>query len=185
MTVVINGTTGITTPGETNTGTLSVTGIITASQGVGGTPAFSAYFSGTQSVSSNTITKVTVNTEVFDTASCFNNTGSTVGGIPAYAFLPNVAGYYQVNFAVEGSGVASTIQAINAIPYKNNSIINGITYSYGAYVYPTAVSGGSSTGTILVYMNGSTDFLELYGKVIGTTTIFGAGYFSAFFVRSA
>jgi hypothetical protein len=141
-------------------------------------PAFSAYFAGTQSVTSNTITKVTINTEVFDTNNNYDP-------ITNYRFTPTVAGYYQVGFAVEGSGNVGTIQAVNAIPHKNGSVIDGITFSYGAFLYPTAVNGASSTGTVLVYMNGSTDFLELYGKVIGVSTIIGTGYFSAFLARAA
>jgi len=64
-------------------------------------PAFSAYQNtATVSISVGTWTVVPYNTEEFDTASCFNNTGSTVGSTPAYAFLPNVAGYYQVSWGV-------------------------------------------------------------------------------------
>ena len=141
-------------------------------------PAFSAYFTGTQSVTSNTVTKVTVNTEVFDTNNNYDPATN-------YRFTPTVAGYYQVSFAVEGSASAGTCQAVNAVPYKNGAVVNGITFAYGAYLYATAVNGGSSTGTVLVYMNGSTDFLELYGKVIGTSTSITNAYFSAFLARSA
>jgi hypothetical protein len=141
-------------------------------------PAFSAYFTGTQSVTSNTVTKATVNTEVFDTNSNYDPSTN-------YRFTPTVAGYYQVSFALEGGATAGTCQAVNAIPYKNGAVINGLTFTYGAYLYPTAVNGGSSTGTVLVYMNGSTDFLELYLKVIGTAPTVSNAYFSAFLARSA
>lgn len=158
-----------------NTGTILTTA--TAGVPVNG-PAFSAYFTGTQSVTSNTITKATVNTEVFDTNSNYDPTTN-------YRFTPTVAGYYQVSFAAEGVANAGTCQAVNAVPYKNGNIVNGLTFAYGAYLYPTAVNGGSSTGTVLVYMNGSTDFLELYLKVIGTSPAVSSAYFSAFLARSA
>ena len=73
----------------TNTATLpAATGTVMVS---GNMPAFGAYSNTNQTVSNNTGTVLSANTEEFDTASRFNNTGSTVGGIPAYAFLPNVA----------------------------------------------------------------------------------------------
>ena len=155
------------------TGTLSVNG-----------PAFSAYFSGTQSVSSNTITKVTLNTEYFDTASAFNNTGSTVGSTPAYAFLPLVAGYYQFSYGVYGKGTNPTVQAANAQLYKNGVEPVG-TYSTGSSQYALSAAEINSTGAFLLYLNGSTDYVELYGKVIGTSVYFAAGYLNGVMVRAA
>jgi len=55
-------------------------------------PAFVAYYntggSGTL-ITTNTWTKVPFNTEVYDTANCFDTTN--------YRFTPSVAGYYQIN----------------------------------------------------------------------------------------
>jgi hypothetical protein len=137
-------------------------------------PAFSAYPSATQSISSGTTTKIQFNTEDFDTASCYNNTGSTVGGIPAYAFLPNVAGYYQVNLVV------SCVAAIGIQPaiFKNGSY-----YTYGNYS-TTSQWGSAST---LVYMNGSTDYIDGYiYTAASTTTQAGVAIkFQAFLARAA
>lgn len=150
-----SGTVSLTVPAVagTNTATLpAATGTVMVS---GNMPAFSAYPSAaTTTISNQTFTKITNNTESFDTASCFNNTGSTVGGIPSYAFLPNVAGYYQVNVSV-GFSAGVSGQCI-ALIYKN-----------GAFVRLTQSSGTNSTNptiqcTGLIYLNGTTDYIEAY-----------------------
>jgi|APGre2960657404_1045060.scaffolds.fasta_scaffold21882_2 hypothetical protein len=174
MTITINGSgtvTGITAGGLPDA-------IITQPElatGVAGTgPAFSAYLSANQSMTVNTFTKVTIDTEEFDTASCFNNTGSTVGGIPAYAFRPNVAGYYQVN---GGNYPASSVVVINIYIYKNGSAIKG---SWG--------TSTSAVASALIYMNGSTDYIESYSYMSGTTpSLLGVAaltFFQAYLARS-
>lgn len=175
MTITINGSgtvTGIIAGGLPDA-------IITQPElatGVAGTgPAFSAYVSASQSMTQNTFTKVPHNTKEFDTASCFNNTGSTVGGIPAYAFKPNVAGYYQVSAV---NYPATTVTAVLCAIYKNGSSFKT--------VWATTASGSVSA---LIYMNGSTDYLESYTYLQGVTpSIYGSAdltFFQANLVRSA
>jgi hypothetical protein len=163
MSVIIDGTNGITTPA----------GLV-----INNAPAFSATFLGTQSVTSNTITKVTLNTEIFDTNSNYDPTTN-------YRFTPTVAGYYQISFGVNGAANAGTAQVVNAIPYKNGTTISGLLYTYGAFLYSTAVNDISSTGSVLIYMNGSTDYLELYVKVIGTSPYIASAFMTGFLARSA
>jgi hypothetical protein len=147
----VAGSTVVTLPAQT--GTAVVAG-----------PAFAAYLSAGQTVTSGTITQAALNTELFDTASRFNNTNATVGGIPAYAFLPNVAGYYQVNFAVLASaGTAITYAA--AYIYKD-----------GAAITRNAIPGWSGTNadsnaSRIVYMDGTSNYLQFYGQVVGTGTL--------------
>ena len=164
-----NNTQVLTLPDQT--GTIMVTG-----------PAFSAYLSANQSASGSAQI-ITYNTEVFDTASCFNNTGSTVGGIPAYSFLPNVAGYYQVNHTltafdtVAGSGYICYI-------YKNSS-----SYTITALPFSSGTSTVGVTASQIIYLNGTTDNIQAYGRFIGTAPVFFGGatgsYFSAALVRAA
>ena len=141
-------------------------------------PAFSAYInSGAQSLSLSTWTKITFNTEEFDTASCFDTTN--------YRFTPNVAGYYQVNaclfFDFSGSQFTDAAMAV----YKNGSAVKKLNqYGYGGY--------GMGNVSALIYMNGTTDYLEVYGYISG-----GSGpqiysnssglntYVSAYLARSA
>jgi hypothetical protein len=107
----------------------------------GNMPAFSAYQSASQTLGSATFTKIQLQTKTFDTASAFDSTTN-------YRFTPTVAGYYQFSGLVFAS--TNTVGLQPAI-YKNGS-----AYQYGAYI--TQMSTISS----LIYLNGSTDYVELY-----------------------
>lgn len=141
-------------------------------------PAFSAYQSSAQTLSSTTSTLIQLQAEEFDTASCFNNTGSTVGGIPAYSFMPTVAGYYQISGGVAVSAVATS--AILYI-YKNGAPDKVVFYSI-----PSSVSAAS--GSALVYLNGSTDYIRLYAYLTTGQALVNLAsytYFQAAMVRAA
>ena len=141
-------------------------------------PAFSAYQSSAQTLPSATSTVLQYQTKEFDTGTCFNNTGSTVtlNGIstPAYAFAPNVAGYYQVNGAISNGTSTQTLVQI----FKNGS------------GYKTGNNTNQYLGTVssLVYLNGTSDYIQIYGY-FGASTATGntqtGTYFNASFVRSA
>lgn len=127
----------------------------------GNGPAFHAYMSNTQSASSGTYTKVAFNAEIYDTDSCYNNTASTVGGIPAYAFKPTVAGYYQINTAVYNQAANQT----NLVRiYKSGSALVEVGRFY---VGSAPTIGGAS----LVYLNGTTDYVEIYFYCSTSTTV--------------
>jgi len=144
------GTLTIAAPNTNSNFTLTLP-LITATAGVDG-PAFSASPSAAQSVANGTFTIINANTELFDTASCYNNTGSTVGGIPAYSFLPNVAGYYQVNAAWYVATSASNNQSSI---YKNGAIYQSCAAQFN--------SNGNVLGVnCLVYLNGSSDYIGYY-----------------------
>lgn len=128
----------------------------------GNGPAFSAYTSASQSLSNGVFTLLQFGGEEFDTASCFNNTGGTVNGIPAYAFMPNVEGWYQINaqaYLAVGSQTELALQLAK----------NGAFVRYLADVI--APSSRMVNGSILVYMNGTTDYLQmyLYTSSVGST----------------
>jgi hypothetical protein len=150
----VSGTNTITLPAST--GTVMVNG-----------PAFSAYQSTAQSLSTGVATKLLFQTTEFDTASKF--TSSTT-------FTPNVAGYYQVNGCVE---LSSTNTTVYSAIYKNGS-----PYKLGSV--GTAFSGANVSS--IVYLNGTTDYIELYGY-FGLTQNSQQGitatYFNACMVRSA
>jgi hypothetical protein len=124
----------------------------------GSAPAFSAYLNGNQTISVNTWTKVTLNTETFDTNSNFDPTTN-------YRFTPTVAGYYLISWSVYNVGAA--FNGYSQL-YKNGT---GVAYGSSA-----ATSGGTtaqlSGGSYLVSMNGSTDYLELY-TYAGITNVTG------------
>ena len=136
-----------------------------ASNVAGTGPAFRAYMSSAQTITGLTFTKLQFNTEVFDTASCYDTA--------TYRFTPNVAGYYQVSAATY---FAATAQLYI---YKNGS-----ANMTGPYLNST---GHSILG--LVYLNGTTDYIECYyfGSANVTTSNNNefANIFWASLVRSA
>ena len=151
MTITVDGTNGITYPQG-------------AAQIVGAGPAFNAYGNASQSLTSNTFTKVALNTELFDTNSNFDSTTN-------YRFTPTVAGYYQINATLRFSAVAAATQVIGTI-YKNGS-----EYFRG---FDTPMSSTNTVSTFsistVVYFNGSSDYVELYGYCyLGTTVTLNYG----------
>jgi len=153
----------------TNTATLpAATGTVMVS---GNMPAFSAYQSSSQSVTTSVYTKVQFQTEEFDTNNNFDNATN-------YRFTPTVAGYYQVQTALTATTTVS--QQILSI-YKNGAgVKNFVTIATGS---------PSSLVSALIYCNGSTDYLEVYGYLVGTTPSITADarytFFQASLVRAA
>ena len=140
--------------------------------GVAGTgPAFRVYLSANQSITTGVATKVAFDTEVFDTASCFD--------ISTYRFTPNVAGYYQFN-SVIGASNGSGLN-YNFIEIYKNGVPDSIAI-YGAYGASFTQNYGNISS--LIYMNGSTDYVEMYVIISGTagtsTVVGGQTYYSIF-----
>jgi hypothetical protein len=146
-------------------------------------PAFYAYRQSSQSVTSDVFTKVALNAEVFDTNNNFDSTTN-------YRFTPTVAGYYQFNALISLNGTATTNQFIGIIAK------NGATNLQRNFDLNPSASLSSSqilnmSASQLYYLNGSTDYVELYTYYyLGTSTISGSGGYqttilSGSMVRSA
>jgi hypothetical protein len=140
----------------------------------GNMPAFSAYPSGSQSgLSSGAFTKILFQTEEFDTN---NNFASS-------RFTPTVAGYYQINSTVQYvNGTTATSVNILTI-YKNNS-----EYKRGGRTFQASASLNIGiTVSDVVYLNGSTDYVEIFAFSNGGTwsTEGTLSYFSGALVRAA
>jgi hypothetical protein len=175
--VVISGDTSgavtlaVPTVAGTNTATLpAATGTVMVS---GNMPAFSAYTSANQSITTTTYTKIACNTKVFDTNTNYDATTN-------YRFTPTVAGYYQLNLNLQ-LGFATLTRTISIL-YKNGSAFNyGVDFS--------GSSLASCTTTYLVYANGTTDYFEMYTFLVGTSLLSVGGAtgtnFSGVLVRSA
>jgi len=119
-------------------------------------PAFRAYRNtSVQTLTVNTITKVQLNGEDYDTANCFDSTTN-------YRFTPNVAGYYQFNGKVYFDNTG-TSHRFFAYLYKNGS-------NYATFDLTNGNPYGSVGGSELIYLNGSTDYVELYAQTSSTTT---------------
>lgn len=144
-------------------------------------PAFSAYRNTNQAVAANTTTKVQLPNEDFDTANCFDSTTN-------YRFTPTVPGYYQINFGIYANSSANSITLIFAELYKNGVGLPISLGSAGSYTYTPSYPyyDGKAGGSVLLYMNGSTDYVELYGRINGGGTLnFGQAVFQGFLARAA
>jgi hypothetical protein len=140
----VAGTNTITFPAAT--GTMMVSGNM---------PAFSYYSSATQNPTSGVATKVIFGTQVFDTASAVSSS----------RFTPQVAGYYQFNASV-AMAADTLLTAADIYFYKNGS---------GSASFPATNQTGLATAgyytvstSALIYMNGSTDYVEVYAAATGT-----------------
>ena len=142
-------------------------------------PAFSASMAGGQSISAATTTKVVFSAEKFDTNANYDPTTN-------YRFTPTVAGYYQINLNIWLRTTAATGTPLYTYVMKNGSTVAG-------FMYTDSISAGTDqAGTIatLVYLNGSTDYVEAYARVAsGTGTVCansaGNSMFCGFLARSA
>lgn len=132
-------------------------------------PAFSAYAAVGSSLTGSAFTKVLFDTEEYDTNDNFTSS----------RFTPTVAGYYQINGALQTSG--TTIA--QAIIFKN-----GTQYKGGVYTGSNEASG-IYIASSLVYCNGSTDYIEIYGynggSTLNTNPSISNTYFNGALVRAA
>jgi hypothetical protein len=123
----------------------------------GNMPAFSAYSSGGFTMTGGAWTKIILGNEEFDTHNYFDSSTN-------YRFTPLVAGYYQFNAQVFQASTNST-RMLCALYKNGNQFKTGSDVV--SDVYGTVVSS-------LIYMNGSTDYVELYCYMGGTATCTGA-----------
>ena len=157
-----------------NSGTL----LSNASTFAGTGPAFSAYSNATTTLTSaNTAYKIPFQIAEFDTASCYDNATN-------YRFTPNVAGYYQVTAILGCGAVASNY--FQSVVFKNGSRFTDLIN------FPTSASAGPVLGGgTLMYMNGTTDYIEIYaqssaaGAVVYGSNVGARTMFQAFLARAA
>jgi len=158
----VAGTNTLTLPAHT--GTVMVDG-----------PAFRAYQSTGQAVLNTTFTKIAFDTIAFDTASCYDTVN--------YRFTPNVAGYYFITGMVRFTGTTDGKVLVARI-YKNGTADT-------AFEGSSSSSQASTQTTALLYLNGSTDYVEFFSyHNYGATTntgVFGTSTctFQGFLARAA
>jgi hypothetical protein len=120
-------------------------------------PSMAAYATVVTSIPNTVGVIFTMNAKVYDTNTCFNNTGSTVTlnglSVPAYAFCPNVPGYYQINLSFYIP--MSTTTTCQGYIYKNGGLY---ALGYGGFSDGTNNLSGASTA---VYLNGSGDYIQV------------------------
>lgn len=133
----------------------------------------------TQAVSSNIVTKVQLNSTSFDSDNSFD-------AVTNFRFQPTVAGYYQFIYAVDGSAAGGTLLLVIASLGKNGALLESSDITQGAFVYnPTAAGAteATSSGSDVVYLNGTTDYTELYARVNGTSPVIQRARLSGSFIR--
>jgi hypothetical protein len=118
-------------------------------------PAFSAYgVAVNQTLVASTDTKVTFNTEEYDTDGCFASN----------RFTPTKAGYYVISayFSINAPSSATTRMYLwkNGAPYK---------YLESKYA---GTGDDDLNGTAQVYLNGTSDYVEIYALSTQATTIY-------------
>ena len=111
-------------------------------------PAFHAYKSGSsQSVPNNTVTKITFETELFDSDGCYDKDTN-------YRFTPTTAGYYYLYYQMKN---ANQTDYIYSRIRKNGSTDLALEIHYtGSDVDDMA------KGFTIAHANGSSDYFEVY-----------------------
>ena len=123
-------------------------------------PAFEAYQTSTQTLTTLVITKAQLGTERFDTDNCYDNSTN-------YRFTPTVAGKYYVYSQIVLYGTSDLDRARTFI-YKNGS-----QYSRGTVdpVNSTPMNQTSVGVSSVINMNGSSDYLEIFVETQGAATL--------------
>jgi hypothetical protein len=145
----------------------TATGLKWAAPASSSGPAFRAQSTSAQSFSAATWTKVTLGTETYDTDSCFASS----------TFTPNKAGYYQFNVSMNFTPSTASTNNFTAF-YKNGT--GWMIPGFEAANFELEVG---YSGSDLVYMDGSTDTMEIYVfRNAGTGTV--GCTFSGVWIRS-
>jgi hypothetical protein len=141
-----------------------------------GVPAFRVYLNANQSITAASTTAVTLDSVIYDTHSFFDTTTD-------YKFQPTIAGYYFIHGSVYFSYTTGVGNTTWTRIYKNDTdeIFHQTLRGFNHY--------GSNSAAGIVYLNGSTDFVRLYGFYSGATSpVFVGGepatYMSGYLVRA-
>ena len=137
-----------------NTGDILTTSSTTTSK----VPAFFLEIGSNQTVTSAVFTKIQFDVGTgagFDTANYWDSTN--------HRYTPQIAGYYQIQAKVRMT--YSTMTQHNIQVYKNGSSLHQIALLRGQ------TSASEAGGSVIVQLNGSTDYVEIYNSLTGTGTI--------------
>jgi hypothetical protein len=146
----------------------------------GNGPAFQVFLPSNQSCPNDGVRRIIqFGSEAFDTNSCFNTS--------TYQFVPNVAGYYQINLTanIDDQNIGDFGDFYLSIR-KNASL-----YFDTAIVRIGSNSAEfSMSGSTLVYMNGTTDYIDatalhIFGTASSAILRLNRTYMSGFLARSA
>lgn len=122
-----------------------------------GAPAFAVYRGGNQAVSNATNTQVLLQTEEFDTDGAYDNATN-------YRFQPLVAGYYAITAQITGYASGGSLTNVTATIRKNVTPMRSCSQNVNFNATSSAVGVSA-----LVALNGTTDYVTLWGQVSGAS----------------
>lgn len=137
-------------------------------------PCCTVKLSAAQTVVSGSPTAIAFNTKTgtdwFDLTGAFNTT--------AFQWKPLLSGYYYMSsFMLTGASTTASELRIRkngvGAGSGNNYIIDGNRWFGSSTIGCNNLSG-------IMYMNGSTDYIEVFGTITGTTSILAGSTFSSF-----
>ena len=171
----VAGTVTVTLPSASGTMlTTASTGVVTqamlSTNVAGNGPLFLATGTTQSAPSSSVSTKLVFGTEVTDTNSNYDPSTSR--------FQPTVAGYYDIKSGMQITGTQASGTFLNLSLFKNGSQYLAIA-SANSQAFPQMVS------SVIVYLNGSSDYVEVYQQQVGTPLPTNNTYFQGFLARSA
>lgn len=137
---------------------------------LGNIPAFSAYPSSGTAITGSTTVKINFQTEEYDTTSAYDNSTSR--------FNPKVEGLYQITGAVQVNGTTSSMFTGIA---KNGTLYRVGSYHNLSSTAPISVVSGQ------VYLNGTTDYVEIFaysGSTLTTQVSSSNCYFQGYLVKA-
>lgn len=118
---------------------------------------FGGYLNADQTVTAGVWTIVHIDTVEFDSHNEFDNATN-------YRYTPAQRGYYRVTAEISSAASTLPLSCVSAV-YKNGS-----AYKYGTYMVTS--SAPSSNVNCLVYLNGSTDYIDFRAAVDATSAKF-------------
>lgn len=121
-----------------------------AGGGTSSGPAFQATVS--SFISTNTPTNIPANTAALNVGNCYNTT--------TYRFTPTTAGYYMIGV---GCTATTSINNLYVAIYKNGTFFRWL---YALQPATSAIAYAAGTGSAMVAMNGTSDYIEI--RVSGT-----------------
>jgi len=121
--------------------------------------AFRAYLGSSQTLVNGVIAKLNINTKDFDELNEFDSTTN-------YRYQPTIAGYYLIggSFGVTNMDAEGAIVSYIA---KNSSLHSQLGQQYSNN---TSTADPATNGSALLYLNGTTDYVDMWGLVQDSTT---------------
>ena len=138
-------------------------------------PIVKTRISSAHNLSNAIFTKLQFNTIMYDNTSTFDTTN--------YRWIPQIAGYYLINTNLHFQGLKAAASQVYCVISKNAA-----NEAFGSIIETSQDSSLSTPCTAIVYMNGTTDYLELYawhnsGVTITMNADKNLTYFSGYLIQ--